>query len=78
VPEEVPEDVPEVTVQKEEGFDSCLEEILVEGLGGLAVVQIRSFNKRKLTKDFSLKSGGVCPWQRAKILCSCYFVLVAV
>lgn len=31
--EEVQEDVPEVTVQKEEIFDSCLEDILVKGLG---------------------------------------------
>lgn len=29
----MPEDVPEVTMQKEEGFDSCLEEILAKGLG---------------------------------------------
>ena len=31
--DKVPEEVPEVIVQKEEGFDSCLEEILVKGLG---------------------------------------------
>ena len=31
--EKVPEEVPKVIVQKEEGFDSCLEEILVKGLG---------------------------------------------
>ncbi len=30
--EEVSEDVSEVAVQKDEGFDSCLEEILVKGL----------------------------------------------
>ena len=31
--EEVPEDVLEMIVQKEEGFDLCLEDILAKGLG---------------------------------------------
>ena len=33
VPKEVPEDVPKVTMQKGEGSDSCLEDIVVKGLG---------------------------------------------
>jgi len=31
--DKVPEDVSEVTVQKEEGFELCLEDILLKGLG---------------------------------------------
>ena len=33
MPEEVSEDVSKVTAQKKEGFDLCLEDILVKGLG---------------------------------------------
>ena len=31
--DKVSEDVPEVIVEKEEGFDSCLEDILVRVIG---------------------------------------------
>ena len=63
--------MPEVIVQKEEGFDLCLEDILFKGLG-FGRFQIRSFNKRKLTKGFPLKSGEVLSLEERQTLCSCY------
>ena len=37
---------------KKEGFDLCLEDILVKGLGFVIYQEIR-FNKRKITEGFS-------------------------